>query len=404
MPLVTGTMKDIKLGSTDVQLVMLGNTVVWERENIDYESSYLTLEVVEQINNEPMYFVFWAHSGLGIDVEFSINDGEWKQYSSATTQDRAVSVGDFVRVRGNNSTYYYYSSPNAYRSYIEISGASFNLCGNVMSLIYGDNFYNKKTLTDAACFHGLFRHNDGYLLNANNLCLPATILSESCYSSMFKGCTSLVNAPVLPATNLSGAGGCYSNMFFGCTSLVNAPALPATALAGVCYGSMFEGCTSLVNAPALPATSLGEACYWDMFKDCTSLVNAPALPATALTGGCYIDMFWNCTSLINAPVLPATSLANSCYHSMFWNCTSLVNAPELPAATLEELCYAYMFHNCGNLNYIKCLAIDITAHDSTIGWASGVSRTGTFVKSPNMSSWTTGDDGAPNGWTVIDAT
>jgi len=70
---------------------------------------------------------------------------------------------------------------------------------------------------------------------------------------------------------------------------------------------------------------------------------------------------------------------------------------------LEELCYAYMFHNCGNLNYIKCLAIDITAHNSTIGWVSGVSRTGTFVKSPNMSSWTTGDDGTPNGWTIVDA-
>ena len=34
-------------------------------------------------------------------------------------------------------------------------------------------------------------------------------------------------------------------MFSGCTSLVNAPTLPATTLVLFCYGGMFQGCTSL---------------------------------------------------------------------------------------------------------------------------------------------------------------
>ena len=34
-------------------------------------------------------------------------------------------------------------------------------------------------------------------------------------------------------------------MFFGCTSLTQAPALPATTLAIGCYSSMFWGCTGL---------------------------------------------------------------------------------------------------------------------------------------------------------------
>jgi hypothetical protein len=60
-------------------------------------------------------------------------------------------------------------------------------------------------------------------------------------------------------------------MFEGCSSLVNAPELPATTLANYCYQNMFEGCTSLVNAPELPATTLANYCYSKMFKGCTNL-------------------------------------------------------------------------------------------------------------------------------------
>ena len=34
---------------------------------------------------------------------------------------------------------------------------------------------------------------------------------------------------------------------------------------------MFNGCTSLTQAPALPATTLSDSCYRDMFKGCASL-------------------------------------------------------------------------------------------------------------------------------------
>ena len=34
---------------------------------------------------------------------------------------------------------------------------------------------------------------------------------------------------------------------------------------------MFRGCTSLTEAPALPATSLADSCYSYMFYGCTSL-------------------------------------------------------------------------------------------------------------------------------------
>ena len=45
---------------------------------------------------------------------------------------------------------------------------------------------------------------------------------------------------------------CYKSMFKGCTSLLEAPALPATKLAYKCYLKMFEGCTSLKDRSNLP--------------------------------------------------------------------------------------------------------------------------------------------------------
>ena len=60
---------------------------------------------------------------------------------------------------------------------------------------------------------------------------------------------------------------------------------------------MFSGCTSLTQAPALPATTLADECYSNMFKNCTNLTQAPALPATALANYCYSNMFSNCTKV-----------------------------------------------------------------------------------------------------------
>ena len=128
---------------------------------------------------------------------------------------------------------------------------------------------------------------------------------------------------------------CYRGMFKGCTSLVEAPALPATELADSCYIGMFSGCTSLSAPPALPAEKLAEDCYAAMFKGCTSLTEAPALPATELADSCYKLMFSGCTSLVEAPALPATELAMLCYYGMFEGCISLKDRSNLPKSCFE---------------------------------------------------------------------
>ena len=214
---------------------------------------------------------------------------------------------------------------------------------NVMSLYRTNDFATYNTVLG----YGFSRLFEGCTSLVKAPVLPATTLAPSCYRDMFNGCTSLTKAPELPATTLTSV--CYSNMFYGCTSLVNAPALPATTLSFNCYDGMFNGCTSLVNAPVLPATTLVNYCYSNMFYGCTSLVNAPVLPATTLTMSCYSNMFEGCTSLVNAPKLPATTLNATCYENMFYGCTSLVNAPVLPATTLNAGCYVGMFYDCTSL-------------------------------------------------------
>ena len=368
----------------------------WVVEDYDpYKDGYLTFDIKSDGN---ITWKMGSSSATAKTISYSKNDGEWTDITSTTSGvSIPVVTGDKVRFKGSNSAY---STSDSYVYANSFGGTStFDAYGNIMSLIGGDNFSNLTTLSSSYTFEGLFYNCTG-LSSAKNLVLPATTLTLDCYQYMFSGCTGLTTAPELPATTLLGY--CYQFMFSGCTGLTTAPELPATTLANGCYQYMFSGCTGLTTAPELPATIVPRHAYGYMFNGCTGLTTAPELPATTLLGYCYQSMFNGCTGLTTAPELPATTLATNCYQYMFSGCTDLTTAPELPATTLANNCYGYMFYGCTNLNYIKCLATDISATYCTTGWVDGVAATGTFVKNPNMSSWTTGTSGIPSGWVVED--
>jgi len=371
-----------------------------ENKEVDYnKSEYETPFTLNITSNGNISFKKNSSSAPTVTLQYKKNDEEWTSFASSDTA-RVINVaaGDKIMFKGDNTQY-----ANGASSYNSFSGttAGFTLEGNIMSLISSENFANLTTLEGVYTFAYFFRGCTG-LTNASKLVLPATALTEYCYSGMFRACSSLTTAPELPATTL--ADYCYSNMFTNCTSLVTAPAeLPATALTVGCYSNMFSSCSSLTTAPELPATTLASHCYDNMFSACTGLTSAPELPATALTEYCYSSMFSGCRSLTTAPELPATTLEINCYYGMFQGCTSLTTAPELPATTLTNSCYYAMFSYCTNLNSITCLATDISATYCTNGWLNNVSSTGTFTKATSMSSWPTGNSGIPNNWTVQDA-
>ena len=59
-----------------------------------------------------------------------------------------------------------------------------------------------------------------------------------------------------------------------------------------------------------------------------------------------------------------------------------------------------MFQGCTSLNYIKCLATDISASNCLYNWTYNVASTGTFVTADNPPAWTTGTSGIPTNWKV----
>ena len=313
----------------------------------DYSTQYLTF-----VPTESGTFSFSGSSSSTVNnssIQYSTDNGyTWKTLN----RGNSISVSSGNKVMWKSSTFRYTLDGIGRFS----STGKFNIEGNIMSLLYGDNFSGQTILPEILEFSELFRDCIN-VISAENLILPATTLTNYCYREMFRGCTSLTTAPELPATTMEMQ--CYYGMFSGCTSLTTVPnSLPATDLSNTFPNGAYN-------------------CYSEMFHGCTSLTTAPELPATTLIDGCYSEMFQGCTSLTTAPELPATTLIGSCYQNMFYGCTSL--------------------------NYVKCLATDISANNCTNYWLNNVSSTGTFVKASSMSGWPTGADGIPNGWTVQNA-
>ena len=286
-------------------------------------------------------------------VSYSIDNGDnWVttqvDNTSQTITTPSIAQGGKVLFKGEGSALAKDGAVSSNCSKFSSTG-NFNVCGNIMSMLYGDNFASQTAFPNGSSYN---------------------------FRCLFGSANKLISAENL--------------------------VLSATTLTFECYGEMFYGCTALTSVPTLPATNLISACYQGMFRNCSSLTTVPSnyLPATTMTYRCYQQMFLHCTSLTTAPELPATTLNAECYRAMFADCTSLTTAPELPATTLTISCYELMFSQCTSLNYIKMLATDISASRCLTNWVSNVAASGIFVKDANTTI-PTGDSGIPSGWTVL---
>lgn len=319
-------------------------------------------------------------------ISYKKNDGGWNTIvSSVIPLDCPkinVVAGDVLRFKGNNETY---GSGLYGNAHFQDSTAEYNVYGNIMSMVYGDNFSGQTALTGTLCE---FFEGEG-IRSAKNLLLPTTSLETGSYESMFANCNKLTQAPLLPATSIRGTN-VYKSMFAYCTSLTQVPRLPQLMDIGI-YNSgkfafMFEGCTGLTTIPSdyLPALVQG-------------VETGDRLPPS-----CFAGMFKGCTNLTKAPDLPYPTLGDNCYASMFQGCSALTGAPELPAIDLVQGCYSNMFDGCTNLSAITCLARDISASGCTSNWVKDVAQSGIFTKNFNMKDWTRGNSGIPTNWVVQD--
>ena len=298
------------------------------------------------------------------DIEYSLDKVTWTPvsiYSSATSGSENVVTlttlnnNDILYIRGTNTTMSY-NSDTTYSSDVrsfcrlrfDSNNKDFKVAGNIMSLLYRDNFQ---------------LHSDA-------------LQSNERFGDLF-GSTRVADAGML--------------------------VLPANTLSTNCYEGMFRSCQRLTVPPLLTSINLAQGCYYGMFLNCSSLTSAPTLPATTLASKCYQYMFAECYALTSPPELPATTLALRCYYSMFYGCNYLTSSPVLPATTLVEACYSYMFQGCTRISTVIALFttnIDINPTLYTQGWMYNVRSSGHFLVSPDATWTLRGSNGVPTNWTI----
>ena len=173
-------------------------------------------------------------------MDYKLNDdGTW----STITVDNTgwtieVTTGDKLYFRGTNNAYAFgdnkhyiifgYNGTNAsYQNTVkQPTTVYFNVYGNSMSLLYGDNFADKTVLTSAFTFCSIFKTSN--VISAEYLMFPATTLLPSCYRAMFSKSIYVTTSPMLFAKDLVDQ--CYKYMFETCSALTKVVCLAETGI------------------------------------------------------------------------------------------------------------------------------------------------------------------------------
>ena len=348
---------DLNKDYPNVSYIVEDDIVLFEK--INYAQEYFAIESLEDNNTVKFNLYSSSSQAKAKTISVSTDGGKtWADYTSTTggVIIATLNNGEKVLIKGNNNAY-----TDGYGYNYFYTTRQFDVSGNIMSLIYGHNFKEKYSLPSVGYNLEFLFYQNTRLVNAENLVLPATTLAIACYSFMFSGCTSLKTVPKLPATTL--ANGCYSFMFQNTNVLPDTSNIDFTSqkvLASGGLNGLFGG-TKVTDA--------------DLMR---------ILPKNSNNKYC----------------LPATTLADNCYGYMFSGCKNLTTAPELPATTLVKNCYNSMFYGCTKLKYIKAMFTTKPSKTYTEDWVTNVASSGTFVKNSAATWTTTGNNGAPTGWTI----
>lgn len=226
------------VGDTQVEKIYLGTDVVWP--TIVYSAMPLTFEILSAGT------ITWErYAGGSTDsktIQYKKNDGEWTSIASNTGSSApSISVvpGDIVVFKGNNNRYYSGSGYNLFGG-----SATFKAYGNILSLIYGDNYQTETELPSAVTsqhnFDSLFWKNSG-ITDASNIIMPQNT-KNTCYHRMFEDCINLEKAPALPSATLEPYA--YEYMFANCSKLVYVKCLATNMSATNCTSNWLGSVSS----------------------------------------------------------------------------------------------------------------------------------------------------------------
>lgn len=259
----------IMIGSVEASALYIGSTKMWPigGGQHDYSLDYFTIESLADSNTIK---IAKAKSPADLSLSYSTDNGStWTDLTITGGQDfTTINTGDKIIFKGVND-----SLASAWDSYYRFNASkNFKAYGNVMSILWGDNFTSnsefKSDTTHNLC--GLF-YGTTTLIDASNLILPALTCTSNCYNGAFRGCTNLIVAPQLPATQ--SAVSCYGSMFEGDINLEIAPEINLVNMSQESCMRMFLmnrnskiTTPKMTKSPILRCQTPAVDCYKEMFK------------------------------------------------------------------------------------------------------------------------------------------
>ena len=137
----------------------------------------------------------------------------WNHITSSSTEINVVK-GNVVLFKGT-------IMPQAYAGIGRFySSVAYEIAGNPMSFIYGDDFRGKinwpSNMPESSGFHTMF-YDETNLRSAKHLILTASSVLYQAYSAMFTNCSNLVAGPIIAAETVLDRG--CDGMFYGCAKL-----------------------------------------------------------------------------------------------------------------------------------------------------------------------------------------
>ncbi len=219
---------------------------------------YYSTDIEEEMLETPLSFdivtggvikLMASSSGISRTLQYCKNDGP---YSSVTITDTApytidVVKGDTLRFKGDNTGY---ANSSGYIHFGKgNTTATFNVYGNIMSLITSTAFETRKTFSSARVFQAMFQSMPGVISTAN-LLLPATSLTNYCYYCMFDSCANLKKAPKIIKAASTASNGLRA-MFYQCTSLEESPILDIDTIGSNGLYYAFYKCSKLKKITCL---------------------------------------------------------------------------------------------------------------------------------------------------------
>ena len=293
MPIINRTKRTAAIYNRGREVVKVYDhgKLAWQKSIPDYlcftalESGTFTLTIPAVVTPTYLSYVEWSKDGR----TWNHTDNT----SEAVTIDVQVAQGEKVYWRGSGSRMAYDYNANKYSVFS--STGTFDVSGDLRSLLFADDFENVTTTNQQYCFTGLF--DGASVVDASNLRLALT--GHAAYMYCFRGCTQLLHAPALMEGN---------------------------TIMQWQFHSTYQDCSNLITGTDLQATSVGVRGFYYTYRSCTSLVKAPNISSITTIGNSGLcAMFWGCTSLTYIKCL-ATSLYDDGDASHFATSNWLVGA------------------------------------------------------------------------------